>query len=66
MNAILTYNEGRQGGLGEGVIITPSHNPPQDGGFKYNPPTGGPADSEANNWIQDSDNATIMDVIKNG
>lgn len=55
-NAILQYNEGRQAGLADGVIITPSHNPPQDGGFKYNPPNGGPADSEVTNWIQDRAN----------
>jgi phosphoglucomutase len=50
-HAILTYNQGRTTGLADGIVITPSHNPPQDGGFKYNPPTGGPADSVATGWI---------------
>ena len=59
-NAILMYNEGRQGGFADGVIITPSHNPPQDGGFKYNPPNGGPADNDATDWIQDRANAIIL------
>lgn len=63
-NAILQYNEGRQAGLADGVIITPSHNPPQDGGFKYNPPNGGPADSEVTNWIQDRANAILIDNLK--
>ena len=43
-HAILTYNKGRKTGLADGIVITPSHNPPEDGGFKYNPPNGGPAD----------------------
>ncbi|WP_373019604.1 phosphoglucomutase (alpha-D-glucose-1,6-bisphosphate-dependent) [Thiomicrorhabdus sp.] len=63
-NAILSYNEGRQGGLADGVIITPSHNPPQDGGFKYNPPTGGPADTDATKWIQERANNMIRDGMK--
>jgi phosphoglucomutase len=45
-HAVLTYNRGRKSGLADGIVITPSHNPPEDGGFKYNPPTGGPADTE--------------------
>ena len=50
-HAILTYNRGRQSGLADGIVITPSHNPPHDGGFKYNPPNGGPADSDVTDWI---------------
>ncbi len=51
-HAILTWNAGRAQGLGDGIVITPSHNPPEDGGFKYNPPHGGPADTDATRWIQ--------------
>jgi phosphoglucomutase len=51
-HAILTYNHGRKTGLGDGIVITPSHNPPQDGGFKYNPPNGGPAEEAVTDWIQ--------------
>jgi phosphoglucomutase len=51
-DAILTYNRCRKVGLADGIIITPSHNPPRDGGFKYNPPTGGPADTSVTGWIQ--------------
>jgi phosphoglucomutase len=58
-HAILTYNRGRKSGLADGIIITPSHNPPGDGGFKYNPPNGGPADSDITNWIQDRANALL-------
>ena len=50
--AILTYNRERKRGLADGVVITPSHNPPEDGGFKYNPPNGGPADAEVTGWIE--------------
>ena len=50
-HAILTYNRGRTTGLADGIVITPSHNPPHDGGFKYNPPDGGPADSDVTDWI---------------
>ena len=50
-HAILTYNHGRESGLADGVVITPSHNPPEDGGIKYNPPHGGPADKEVTDWI---------------
>ena len=58
-HAILAYNRGRSGGLADGIVVTPSHNPPTDGGFKYNPPDGGPASSEATGWIQDRANALI-------
>jgi phosphoglucomutase len=51
-HAILTYNRGREDGLADGIVITPSHNPPEDGGFKYNPPNGGPADTTATKWIE--------------
>lgn len=51
-HAILTYNRGRKAGLADGILITPSHNPPKDGGFKYNPPTGGPADPVITGWIE--------------
>lgn len=63
-NAILSYNAGRQGGFADGVIITPSHNPPQDGGFKYNPPNGGPADTDATRWIQNRANAILLNGLK--
>lgn len=58
-HAILAYNKGRTSGLADGIIITPSHNPPSDGGFKYNPPTGGPAEPEATKWIQERANALM-------
>ena len=53
---ILEYNKGKTNGLADGVVITPSHNPPQDGGFKYNPPQGGPADVDVTDWVQDRAN----------
>ena len=56
-HAILTYNRGRKSGLADGVVITPSHNPPEDGGFKYNPPEGGPADTETTRIIEERANA---------
>ena len=62
--AILTYNRGRSSGLSDGIVITPSHNPPQDGGFKYNPPSGGPADTTATKWIEDRANAILADGMK--
>jgi phosphoglucomutase len=58
-HAILVYNRGRKEHLADGIIITPSHNPPEDGGFKYNPPNGGPADTDATGWIQDRANALL-------
>ncbi|MET0682627.1 MAG: phosphoglucomutase (alpha-D-glucose-1,6-bisphosphate-dependent) [Casimicrobiaceae bacterium] len=59
--AILVHNRGRTERLADGVVITPSHNPPEDGGFKYNPPNGGPADSAVTTWIQDRANALLQD-----
>ena len=56
---ILTHNRGRKSGLGDGIVVTPSHNPPADGGFKYNPPNGGPADTSVTAWIQDRANALL-------
>ncbi|WLQ32174.1 phosphoglucomutase (alpha-D-glucose-1,6-bisphosphate-dependent) [Streptomyces castrisilvae] len=58
-HAILTYNRGHASRPADGVVVTPSHNPPGDGGFKYNPPSGGPAGSEATGWIQDRANEII-------
>jgi phosphoglucomutase len=58
-HAILCYNRGRQSGLADGIVITPSHNPPDSGGFKYNPPNGGPADTDVTGWIQARANALI-------
>ena len=55
--AILVHNRGRSGGLADGIVITPSHNPPADGGFKYNPPNGGPADTNVTGAIEKSANA---------
>ncbi|MEU4695424.1 phosphoglucomutase (alpha-D-glucose-1,6-bisphosphate-dependent) [Actinoplanes sp. NPDC023714] len=65
-HAILTYNKTRSqsDGLADGVVVTPSHNPPDDGGFKYNPPNGGPADTDATKWIQDRANELIADGLK--
>jgi phosphoglucomutase len=58
-HAILTYNRGRTTGLADGIVITPSHNPPQDGGFKYNPPHGGPAEPAVTDWIEAQANAHL-------
>ncbi|TDD00439.1 alpha-D-glucose phosphate-specific phosphoglucomutase [Nonomuraea deserti] len=58
-HAVLRHNRGRTSGLADGVVITPSHNPPGDGGFKYNPPHGGPADTDATTWIQDRANRLL-------
>lgn len=60
-HAILGYNRHRDSGLADGVVITPSHNPPSDGGFKYNPPSGGPADTAITTWIEDRANELIAD-----
>ncbi len=58
-HAILTHNRGRTSGFADGIVITPSHNPPQDGGFKYNPPHGGPAESAITSWIENRANAFL-------
>jgi phosphoglucomutase len=57
---ILTHNRGRKSGLSDGIVVTPSHNPPADGGFKYNPPNGGPADTNVTAWIQDRANVLLQ------
>jgi len=62
-HAILVYNRGRKNGMADGVVITPSHNPPEDGGFKYNPPEGGPADTNATRWIEDRANRILADGL---
>ncbi|GAA1539182.1 phosphoglucomutase (alpha-D-glucose-1,6-bisphosphate-dependent) [Actinomadura kijaniata] len=63
-HAILTHNRARSSGTADGVVVTPSHNPPRDGGFKYNPPNGGPAGTDATSWIQDRANALIAGGLK--
>lgn len=66
-HAILTYNNSGQPGTADGIVVTPSHNPPMDGGFKYNPPNGGPADTDITKWVQDRANeilATGMGAVK--
>jgi phosphoglucomutase len=62
--AILTYNRGRKTGLADGIVITPSHNPPEDGGFKYNPPHGGPADTNVTRWIEECANKLLADGLR--
>ena len=63
-HAIVKYNRGRQSGLADGIVITPSHNPPEDGGFKYNPPNGGAADTDVTGWIEAAANALLRDGLK--
>jgi phosphoglucomutase len=63
-HAILTYNRGRKRGLADGIVITPSHNPPRFGGFKYDPPHGGPAETQVTEWIEGQANALIADCLR--
>ncbi|HSW38393.1 MAG TPA: phosphoglucomutase, alpha-D-glucose phosphate-specific, partial [Acidobacteriota bacterium] len=63
-HAILSHNANRKNGTADGVVITPSHNPPQDGGFKYNPPSGGPAGADTTKWIQDRANQILAGGLK--
>ena len=60
-HAIIVHNRGLKAGLADGIVVTPSHNPPRDGGFKYNPPHGGPADTDVTGWIQDRANALLRE-----
>src|ERR1700678_954731 len=62
-HAILTYNHGRKAGLSDGIVVTPSHNPPESGGFKYNPPHGGPASGETTSWIQSEANRLLESAL---
>lgn len=63
-HAIIVYNRKRRSGLADGIVITPSHNPPDSGGIKYNPPNGGPADTAVTNWIQERANALLADGLR--
>jgi phosphoglucomutase len=63
-HSILGYNRGRSEGLADGIVVTPSHNPPTDGGFKYNPPNGGPADTDVTDWIQNRANELLRSANK--
>src|SRR5471032_136920 len=63
-HAILGYNQGRSEGLADGIVITPSHNPPSDGGFKYNPTNGGPAESNVTDWIENCANRLLADGLR--
>ncbi|MDH5666986.1 MAG: phosphoglucomutase (alpha-D-glucose-1,6-bisphosphate-dependent) [Nitrospira sp.] len=63
-HAILSYNQGRTSGLADGIVITPSHNPPEDGGIKYNPPQGGPADTSITKWIEDRANTFLANDLQ--
>jgi phosphoglucomutase len=63
-HAILKYNRGRSGGLADGIVVTPSHNPPDNGGFKYNPPSGGPADETVTGWIEAAANRFLEHKLK--
>ncbi|MEO6264607.1 MAG: phosphoglucomutase (alpha-D-glucose-1,6-bisphosphate-dependent) [Luteimonas sp.] len=63
-HAILVHNRGRSAGLADGIVVTPSHNPPDNGGFKYNPPNGGPADTDVTGWVQDRANVLLEGGLK--
>ncbi len=63
-HAILTHNAGRTEGLADGIVITPSHNPPQDGGFKYNPTNGGPADTDITGWVENRANEILSNALR--
>ncbi|OPY01109.1 MAG: Phosphoglucomutase [Syntrophorhabdus sp. PtaB.Bin047] len=63
-HAILSFNRGRTGGFADGIVVTPSHNPPRDGGFKYNPPNGGPADTQVTRWIENRANDLLRGGLK--
>lgn len=63
-HAILTYNKGKKVNLADGIVITPSHNPPSEGGFKYNPPNGGPAEQDVTDWIQNKANEFLKNKLK--
>lgn len=63
-HAILVYNRGRTAGVADGIVITPSHNPPEDGGFKYNPPHGGPADTDVTRWIEERANRLLSSGLQ--
>ena len=63
-HAILVYNRGRETGLADGIVVTPSHNPPDNGGFKYNPSNGGPADTDVTGWVEAKANAMLEDGLK--
>jgi len=63
-HAILTYNRGRTKAFADGIVITPSHNPPDNGGFKYNPPNGGPAEPDVTNWIEETANVFLAKGLK--